>query len=246
MTLEDEWLRPAWPAPARVRSLVTTRMGGISLPPYDSLNLGHHVGDAPERVAHNRAVLRQYLPAEPLWLSQVHGTTVVEAADVRGAAPVQADAIVARQRHEVCAIMTADCLPVLLTDTAGSVVGAAHAGWRGLCGGVIEAAVARMGVSPAQVMAYLGPAIGPAAFEVGPEVRAAFLQHDLAAASAFQQGAGDRWLADIYQLARQRLQALGVAQVYGGGDCTVTDAARFFSYRRDGETGRMAALIWID
>lgn len=246
MTLEDQWLQPDWPAPARVRSLITTRAGGISQPPYDALNLGHHVGDVPERVAHNRAVLRQYLPAEPLWLSQVHGTAVVEAAAIREAAPVQADAIVARQRHAICAIMTADCLPVLLADTAGSVVGAAHAGWRGLCNGVIEATVARMEVPPAQIMAYLGPAIGPAAFEVGPEVRAAFLRHDPAAASAFQQGAGDRWLADIYQLARQRLQTLGVAQVYGGEECTVTDARRFFSYRRDGETGRMASLIWID
>lgn len=246
MTLENEWLHPDWPAPARVRSLITTRAGGISRPPFDSLNLGHHVGDAAERVLHNRAVLRQHLPAEPLWLSQVHGTTVVEAAAIWGEAPVQADAIVARRRHDVCAIMTADCLPVLLADTAGSVVGAAHAGWRGLCGGVIEATVARMAVPPAQVMAYLGPAIGPAAFEVGSEVRAAFLRHDPAAASAFRPGAGDRWLADIYQLARQRLQAMGVAQVHGGGDCTVTDARRFFSYRRDGETGRMASLIWID
>lgn len=246
MRIEDEWLYPDWPAPAWVRTLITTRVGGISPPPYDSLNLGHHVGDAPERVAHNRRVLRQFLPAEPLWLSQVHSATVVEAADARDGAPPRADGIVVRQRHEVCAIMTADCLPVLLTDTAGSVVGAAHAGWRGLCSGVIEAVIAGMKVAPQQVMAYLGPAIGPAAFEVGPEVRDAFLRHDDAAASAFTPGAGDRWLADIYQLARQRLQALGVSQVYGGGECTVTDARRFFSYRRDGETGRMASLIWID
>ncbi len=239
------WIRPDWPAPARVRALSTTRSGGVSLPPYDSLNLGVHVGDQPADVAANRAVLRGELPGEPCWLNQVHGTRVVDAAHPDGVP--DADAVVSRSAGAVCVVMTADCLPVLLCDRAGSVVGAAHAGWRGLQGGVIEATVAAMQVPPSEVIAWLGPAIGPTAFEVGDEVRAAFVADAAAAALAFQPSATPgKWLADIYLLARQRLQALGVNSVSGGDLCTVTDRQRFFSYRRDGVTGRMASLIWLD
>lgn len=239
------WIRPDWPAPAQVRALSTTRSGGVSLPPYNSLNLGVHVGDQPADVAANRAVLRDVLPGEPCWLNQVHGTRVVDAAHPDGVP--DADAVVSRSAGAVCVVMTADCLPVLLCDHAGSVVGAAHAGWRGLQGGVIEATVAAMQVPPSEVIAWLGPAIGPAAFEVGDEVRAAFVADAAAAALAFQPSATPgKWLADIYLLARQRLQVLGVNSVSGGDLCTVTDRQRFFSYRRDGVTGRMASLIWLD
>lgn len=238
------WIVPDWPAPARVRALVTTRGGGVSLPPYASLNLGDHVGDDPAAVAANRALLGRSLPAEPLWLSQVHGTAVADAdRDPPGSI---ADASVARRPGTVCAVLTADCLPVLLCDREGSVVGAAHAGWRGLCEGVLEAVVGAMGVEPERLLAWLGPAIGPAAFEVGDEVRAAFIARDPAAAGAFRPGAtAGKWLADLYALARQRLAGCGVADVYGGGLCTVSDAGRFFSYRRDGATGRFASLVWI-
>jgi hypothetical protein len=243
--LSDAWIRPDWPAPARVRALSTTRSGGVSVSPYDSLNLGVHVGDVPASVAANRAALRDLLPGEPCWLNQVHGTRVVDAAHPDGVP--DADAVVSRSAGAVCVVMTADCLPVLLCDRAGSVVGAAHAGWRGLQGGVIEATVAAMQVSPSEVIAWLGPAIGPTAFEVGDEVRAAFVGDAAVAAAAFQPSAtAGKWLADIYLLARQRLQALGVNSISGGDLCTVTDRERFFSYRRDGVTGRMASLIWLD
>ncbi|WP_035061823.1 peptidoglycan editing factor PgeF [Andreprevotia chitinilytica] len=240
----NDWIVPDWPAPARVRSLVTTRTGGLSAPPYTSLNLGDHVGDDPAAVAANRARVRQQLPAEPLWLTQVHGTHVADALTAPQAS--EADAIVAHQPGAVCAIMTADCLPVLLCNRNGTVVGAAHAGWRGLCDGVIETTAQSMNVPGEEVLAWLGPAIGPEKFEVGDEVRAAFVANDLAAAQAFKPGAqAGKWLADIYLLARQRLAAIGVTAVYGGDFCTVSDAERFFSYRRDKITGRMASLIWL-
>lgn len=243
--MSDAWIRPDWPAPARVRALSTTRSGGVSVSPYDSLNLGVHVGDVPASVAANRAALRDVLPGEPCWLNQVHGTRVVDAAHPDGVP--DADAVVSRSAGAVCVVMTADCLPVLLCDRAGSVVGAAHAGWRGLQGGVIEATVAAMQVSPSEVIAWLGPAIGLTAFEVGDEVRAAFVGDAAVAAAAFQPSATPgKWLADIYLLARQRLQVLGVNSISGGDLCTVTDRERFFSYRRDGVTGRMASLIWLD
>lgn len=243
--MSDAWIRPDWPAPARVRALSTTRSGGVSVSPYGSLNLGVHVGDVPASVAANRAALRDVLPGEPCWLNQVHGTRVVDAAHPDGVP--DADAVVSRSAGAVCVVMTADCLPVLLCDRAGSVVGAAHAGWRGLQGGVIEATVAAMQVSPSEVIAWLGPAIGPTAFEVGDEVRAAFVGDAAVAAAAFQPSATPgKWLADIYLLARQRLQVLGVNSISGGDLCTVTDRERFFSYRRDGVTGRMASLIWLD
>lgn len=245
--MNEGWIIPDWPAPANVRAVQTTRAGGVSMGAYASLNLGDHVGDDPVAVARNRAILRAALPAEPVWLKQVHGNVVADADRALGIA--EADAAVARKSDAVCAVMTADCLPLLLCDESGTVVCATHAGWRGLAGGVIEAAVAAMKVAPASLLAWLGPAIGPQAFEVGEEVRQAFLAHDPQAQKAFVPGASSaeqKWLADIYLLARQRLGLLGVTRVYGGGLCTCSDAERFYSYRRDGATGRLASLIWLD
>ena len=242
MKIED-CIIPDWDAPANVRALVTTRRGGVSQGPYASLNLGDHVGDDPQAVSANRALLRSLMPSEPVWLKQVHGLAVV-AADEATAVP-EGDASVAHRSGTVCAVLTADCLPVLLCDRDGTVVGAAHAGWRGLAGGVIEATVAAMRVPPGRLMAWLGPAIGPQAFEVGDEVREVFLRHDPAAERAFVPHGSGKWLADIYVLASQRLAALGVSQVSGGGLCTFHDRERFYSYRRDGVTGRMASLIWL-
>jgi YfiH family protein len=222
---------------------MTLRTGGASGGPYASLNLGDHVGDEPAAVAENRRRLREVLalPAEPLWLEQVHGTDVARCG---GPARPLADAAVALEPGQVCAVMVADCLPVLLADRGGTCVAAAHAGWRGLAAGVLEATVAALPAEPSQIVAWLGPAVGPEAFEVGPEVRDAFLAADEAAGEAFRPGMGDRWLADVYRLARQRLARVGVTDLHGGGLCTVSDPARFFSYRRDGATGRMAALVW--
>ncbi len=236
-------LIPGWSAPANVRALVTTRAGGVSQAPYGSLNLGGHVGDLAEAVAENRGRLRRLLPAEPVWLEQVHGVAVADADSASGLP--RADASVARRPGVVCAVMTADCLPVLFCDDEGEVVAAAHAGWRGLVAGVLEATVARMGVAPSNVLAWLGPAIGPAAFEVGGEVRAAFLDSDPAAADAFVSSAEPgKWLADLYALARLRLVRAGVSRIYGGGECTYSDSLRFYSYRREGATGRFASLVW--
>ncbi|HMA00678.1 MAG TPA: peptidoglycan editing factor PgeF [Steroidobacteraceae bacterium] len=272
------WLTPDWPAPATVRALSTLRTGGASGPPYASLNLGSHVGDDATAVAENRRALRDAarLPAEPVWLEQVHGICIK---DLDSAAPASgpADAAVTGLPGRVCAILTADCLPVLLASDAGDRVGAAHAGWRGLAAGVIEATVAALGAPPGQLMAWLGPAIGPRHFEVGAEVREEFLrrarggnevQGDTAAgaatadvtgaadaakadaaaaadAAAFVPNARGRYMADLYALARRRLQALGVERIYGGGECTYADEARYFSHRRDGKTGRQATLIWL-
>jgi YfiH family protein len=240
----DESVVPDWTAPPNVRALTTTRRRGMSRGPYADFNLGDHVGDAPAAVAANRARLRLHLPADPLWLKQVHGTRCVVAEEA--AAGVEADASVSFRPGTVCAVLTADCLPLLLCDAGGTVVAAAHAGWRGLAAGVIESTVAAMRRPPAEILAWLGPAIGPAAFEVGDEVRAAFVAHDAAAAAAFVQHGAGKWLCDIYELARQRLAALGVRRVAGGNLCTVADADRFYSYRRDGATGRMASLIWLE
>lgn len=239
----NDWIVPDWPAPANVSALVTTRAGGMSRGPYASMNLAAHVGDDPAAVAENRRRLRERLPAEPHWLNQVHGSCVVDAAS---AAPGgEADAAVAGSKGVVCAVLTADCLPVLLCNDAGTAVCAAHAGWRGLAGGVVEAAVRAMGVPPVRLMAWLGPAIGPQAFEVGDEVREAFLAHAPVAAESFAPKANGRWLADLYRLAGQRLNAAGVSRVFGGGFCTYNEAARFYSYRREKTTGRMASLIWM-
>ncbi len=234
---------PDWPAPGNVHACMTTRSAGASTGSYAGLNLGDHTGDDAGAVARNRAQLRQLLPADPCWLKQVHGHAVCRADDP--ASSRAADAAVARQPRVVCAVLTADCLPVLLCDRAGGVVAAAHAGWRGLAGGVLEATVAAMGVSPGELLAWLGAAIGPQAFQVGTEVREAFVADLPACAEAFTPDAAPgKWRADIYQLARLRLARAGVADIFGGGLCTVTDAARFYSYRRDGATGRMASCIW--
>jgi len=219
-----ECLAPDWEAPAAVRALVTTRA----------------MGDMKQAAA--RAKLRALVPAEPRWMRQVHGTTVLEAPFEEGAA---ADASVTRRRGEVCVVMAADCMPVLFAAADASAVGAAHAGWRGLCAGVLEETVARMGVPPGSLLAWLGPAIGPRAYEVGEEVRAAFIARDPNASSAFTATRPGHWLLDLYAVARQRLAALGVERVSGGAHCTHADSARFFSYRRDRATERMAALVWI-
>jgi len=241
---EPDFLVPDWPAPRRVGAAFSLRSGGTSTGPYASLNVGAHVGDAPMAVADNRVRLRQSLglPAEPLWLEQVHGATV---ARFEGPERPVADAAIAFEAGQVCAVMVADCLPVLLADRAGSCVGIAHAGWRGLAAGVIEATVAALPARPDSLMAWLGPAIGPAAFEVGAEVRERFMAVDPAAQAEFRPGRGDRWWADLYGLARRRLAGAGITAVHGGEFCTVSDPARFFSYRRDGLTGRMAALVWL-
>lgn len=253
MRADPSCLIPDWPElPATVAALTTLRMGGCSRAPYDDgkgaggFNLGLHVGDDPAEVARNRARLQQIAGVPAAWLSQVHGTAVVDAA-ARKDCP-QADASLVAQAGLACAILTADCLPVLLADTQGRVVGAAHAGWRGLAGGIVPVTVAAMRQRGAQdITAWLGPAIGPAHFAVGPEVKAAFVDYDTAAEAAFvaQAGAPGKYLADLYHLARLALAREGVSAVRGGGCCTVSERTNFYSYRRDGVTGRMASLIWI-
>ena len=241
--MPSSWWVPDWPAPPAVRALVTTRRGGVSEAPWDGFNLGMHVGDDPVAVIENRRCLRAALPAEPVWLEQVHGIEVVRAE--RGSA--RADASVAREPGTVCAIMTADCLPVLLCDTGGTVVAAAHAGWRGLVDGVLENTVRTMAVRADCVVAWLGPAIGPEAFEVGEEVRERFVTADPGAAGAFRPAEKTgKWMGDLFALARQRLERAGVTMIHGGGQCTVSDPERFYSYRRDGVTGRFASLIWLE
>lgn len=276
------WITPEWPAPAWVRALSTLRTGGVSRPPYASLNLGALVEDDPAAVAQNRRALKvaARLPQEPAWLTQVHGKGIRDLTSGEGLSPADrtaaaggcgtasergpADGAVARQPGPVCAILTADCLPVLFTTEAGDRVGAAHAGWRGLACGVLEATVAALESSPGELLAWLGPAIGPLKFEVGAEVRDAFLRAPGAGKAddaafvpsvrAAHAGGGEAagmgvsggYLADLYALARCRLSRLGVERVYGGGECTFTDAERYFSHRRDGRTGRQATLIWLE
>ncbi|MCW8908380.1 MAG: peptidoglycan editing factor PgeF [Sedimenticola sp.] len=241
----DLLLSPGWPAPESVRSVITTRLGGVGEAPFDSLNLALHVGDDPATVAENRRRLRALaqLPAEPEWLDQVHGKRVLDCPAEGG--DRQADAATTTRPGQVLVVMTADCLPLLLCDRQGSRVAAVHAGWRGLAAGVIEQAVAKFNQPGDQLLAWLGPAIGPLAFEVGDEVREQFVSIDPGAASAFRSARPGHWMANIYQLARLRLQRLGVGFVGGDDYCTVNDSRRFFSYRRDGVTGRMASLIWI-
>jgi len=226
-----------------VRAFTTTRVGGVSGGPYDSFNLADHVGDDPKQVQVNRTRLRQAadLPSDPVWLRQVHGTDVVDAA----AGPATADGSFADAAGTVCAVLTADCVPIFLCDRRGTMVGVLHAGWRGLAAGIIEAGVERMDVPGASLLAWLGPAIGPAAFEVGDDVREAFVRVDADAAHAFVPSTHGRWLADLYQLARRRLERLEVTAVFGGDHCTATQADLFYSYRRDGATGRMASIIWL-
>lgn len=238
----SDWLTPDWPAPSRVRACVTTRAGGVSLAPFDSLNLGDHVGDDPQAVAENRRRLIERLGCNPAWLQQVHSADVVEADP---AAVAVADASWTATPGRACAVLTADCLPALFCDRAGSRVAAAHAGWRGLAGGVLENTVAALGVPAGELLAWLGPAIGPQSFEVGAEVREAFVAQHAQAEQAFSasRNAG-RFMADLYALARIRLAAIGVTAVHGGGLDTFSDP-RFFSYRRAARNGRLASLIWL-
>jgi purine-nucleoside/S-methyl-5'-thioadenosine phosphorylase / adenosine deaminase len=244
MILPEHLIIPDWPAPANVKSLQTTRIGGVSIASYESLNLGDHVGDAPQAVARNRQLLEPMLPSEPVWLEQAHGTAVVNA-DLASCLP-RADACITRHRGAVCVVMTADCLPVLLCDKQGSVVGAVHAGWKGLAAGVIEATVEEMAAAPQNLMAWLGPAISQQAFEVGEDLRAAFVATQPQSASAFTPGKNGKWYADLYALARLRLNALGITTICGGGYCTYRERERFFSYRRDRVTGRMGTFIWLE
>jgi YfiH family protein len=239
-------LIPDWPAPANVKALITTRQGGFSRPPYDSFNLARHVGDEAATVERNRALLRETcgLPAEPFWLRQVHGCEVADGAGDRPGC--EADAVFTRQPGQVCAVLTADCLPLLMADRAGRVVSAVHAGWRGLAAGVVESAIVRMATPPEELLVWLGPAIGPAAFEVGDEVRQAFVDRQAEDQRAFVRNRRGRWQADIYRLAKSRLQRLGVTCVGGGDHCTWTESPLFYSYRREGVTGRMASLIWLE
>ncbi|HUI60812.1 MAG TPA: peptidoglycan editing factor PgeF [Steroidobacteraceae bacterium] len=247
-------LTPDWPAPPAVHAAFTLRTGGVSEPPCDTLNLGTGSGDAEQAVAENRRRVQALVgwPSEPVWLEQVHGTTVIDLDRIAAAPqgtmhrPPRADGAVSRRGGRVCVVRVADCMPVLFAARDGSVVGAAHAGWRGMAGGVLDATVQRLGVAPRDLLAWMGPAIGPAHFEVGEEVRTAFMEGDAGASVAFAPNPRGRWQCDLYALARRKLLALGIGGIHGGGWCTYADAARFFSYRRDGRCGRMAALIWAD
>jgi YfiH family protein len=248
-------IKPHWPAPATIHSLVTTRQGGVSSSPYDSLNLGDHVGDQPSQVIANRQTLRNQIPTEPIWLKQTHGIEVStpDSRSHHASNPVVADAAVTNIPDEVLVIMSADCLPVLFSNADGTVIGAAHAGWRGLCDGILESTVSEIlmlaNQSSAQdLIAWMGPAIGPESFEVGEDVVGRFQEtglHDLQKCFLPIANKPGKYLADIYQLARDRLKKVGVNAIFGGDLCTVTDGERFFSYRRDGVTGRFASLIWI-
>nr|WP_272492532.1 peptidoglycan editing factor PgeF [Pseudomonas sp. TMW22091] len=234
---------PDWPAPAGIRACVTTRAGGVSLAPFDSLNLGDHVDDDPLAVAANRQRLTHIFDVQPAWLSQVHGVVVAPASPGR---VVEADASWTSTPGIACTVMTADCLPALFCNRAGTRVAAAHAGWRGLAAGVLEATAKSLNVEPQEILVWLGPAIGPTAFEVGGEVREVFVQDLPQSAAAFVPSINPgRFMADIYELARLRLARYGITAVYGGGYCTVTDP-RFFSYRRSPRTGRFASLVWIE
>lgn len=236
---------PDWPAPACVKAVTTTRAGGFSAGAYESFNLGDHVGDDPVAVARNRALLREtFHISEPSWLKQVHGTDVVEAEF--GQVGAVADGSHTEMVGTVCAVLTADCLPVFLCDRQGTKVALLHAGWRGLAHGVIEAGVLALRLPGEDLLAWLGPGIGPEAYEVGDDVRDTFVTHDAEAAAAFRARENGKWLVDLYALARQRLQGMGVGAVYGGGHCTCRERDKFYSYRREGVTGRMASLIWIE
>ena len=241
------WILPDWPAPLEVRALATQRTGGVSAAPFESLNLGAHVGDSAEAVGENRRRLctAGRLPAQPVWLSQQHGTNVL---DLDGAqeAPAGADASFTRHPGRVCAVLTADCLPVLLASDSGAGVAAAHAGWRGLAAGVIEATVRALALPPESLLAWLGPCIGPAHFEIGAEVRQELLRADPQAEAAFARNARGRYMADLAALARRRLERLGIGRIYGADVCTYAAPQEYFSHRRDGRTGRQATLIWLE
>lgn len=237
-----QWIVPTWPAPLNVNALTTLRQGGASIEPYDSFNLALHVGDDPQKVLANRAQLKLQanLPQEPLWLNQTHSTRVVDVEDNT----IDADASVAFKPDQVCAVLTADCLPILLCDKAGTRVSAIHAGWRGLAAGICDAAVQKLDCDPSTLLAWLGPGIGVTAYEVQEDFLSAFKEYQ--SAETFKPiGKNGRWLADMYQLARLRLKTLGITAIYGGEYCTYQDSTRFYSFRRSGATGRMATLIWL-
>ncbi|MBB71556.1 MAG: hypothetical protein CMF50_04095 [Legionellales bacterium] len=238
-------IQPNWPAPANIHGFTTTRLGGVSEAPYDSFNLGDHVGDSEAHVSQNRQLLAECfnLPSSPIWLRQIHSPVCVKA----NASHLhnEADGSYSRTPGEVCAVLTADCLPILICNKQGSEVAALHGGWRGLFAGIIANALTMLDSSPEELLVWLGPAIGPNAFEVGPEVRDNFISLIPTLAEAFKPGNGDRWYGDIYGIARQQCQALGITAIYGGNYCTVSTPDLFYSYRRDGTTGRMASLIWM-
>ncbi|WP_442498373.1 peptidoglycan editing factor PgeF [Methylobacter sp. sgz302048] len=244
MNSNKHWLEPDWPAPGHIHAATTLRSGGVSKGAFASLNPATHVGDDAETVRQNRQIIKAMLalPAEPVWLEQVHSNKAVDAGKTQSL--VQADASFTDEAGVVCAVLTADCLPLLVCNAEGSRIAAIHAGWRGLLSGVIGNTVTAMGNQ--DLLVWLGPAIGPACFEVGAEVREAFIEKSARFAAAFKECGNGKWLADIYQLARVDLAALGIDRIYGGNLCTVTDHERFYSYRRDKETGRMATLIWRD
>lgn len=240
------FITPNWPAPESICAVTTTRLGGVSVSPYDQFNLAEHVGDLGEHVLANREILRNKLnlPAEPTWINQIHSAIAISAHPTNTGK--EADATYTHERKQVCAILTADCLPLLICSKQGSHVAAIHAGWRGLATGVIAATLRGLQLAGSELLAWLGPAIGGANYEVGHEVREQFIQHDPQLAAAFTPSPNQRWLADLYTIAKLQLAALGVTQVYGGEFCTFSDKKRFYSYRRDGsQTGRMASLIWI-
>jgi len=246
VSLPAEWIVPDWPAPPRVRAFVTTRAGGVSAGDYASLNLGGSSGDEEENVARNRRIVRGYLPGDPVYLAQVHGTDVVDLDAPLPHGRPRADAAATSSPGRVAVVLTADCLPVFLADRRGSRVAVAHAGWRGLAAGVIERTLGALRTEPHDVVAWMGPAIGPQAFEVGPEVKGAFESAQPAASSAFVSHKPGKYLADLYSLARQRLARAGVESIHGGGFCTYTDTGRLFSYRRVQRSGRMGAFIWME
>lgn len=241
-------LEPDWPAPPGVRAAMTLRRGGVSRPPFDALNAGARCGDEPAAVAENRRRIRAALRlrSEPVWLEQVHGGAVVSLVGEADVESPRADAAVTRMPGRVCAIQVADCMPVLFAARDGTAVGAAHAGWRGLVVGVLRATVRALAIEPSQIIAWMGPAIGPRHFEVGDEVRTALLDAEEGVVQAFTPNSRGRWQCDLYAIARRQLEAVGVRDVYGGGSCTYADPVRFFSYRRDGRCGRMAALVWME
>jgi hypothetical protein len=245
MTLPASWIAPEWPAAARVRAFVTTREGGVSTGEYASMNLGLSSGDDAANVARNRAIVRAHLPSDPAWLAQVHGAAVADLDAGAAAERPRADGAATSTPGRVAVVLTADCMPLFLCDRAGRRVAVAHAGWRGMAAGVVESAVRALGAEPREVLAWMGPAIGPDAFEVGPEVKAAFESADAGDASAFAPGKPGKFMADLYALARRRLERLGVREVHGGGFCTRDEPDRFFSYRREPKSGRMGAFIWI-
>lgn len=255
MTNAINLIEPSWVAPQQVKAFCTTRYGGVSSSPFNTLNLGLNAGDDSVDVLHNRSIVRSHIPAEPLWLKQIHGVAVSTPASRKASTdkPFESDAAVTNIPNEVLAILTADCMPVLFASKSGRVIGAAHAGWRGLSGGVLENTLQAMlallpGIGPKDIVVWMGPAIGPTAFEVGEDVLQAFApigQDILAKSFAPIAGNPGKYLANLYVLARERLHSLGIEQVYGGGFCTFNDSERFFSYRRDKETGRFASLIWI-